>query len=84
MFTVLTEILSDICDIHIPGTSLPLKRICMKCGTGSRGMKDAWNCLLPRFCTLHGMVPSFTIISRLPDPAYWASTEEEKNTDVKA
>ena len=39
-------------------------------------IKEPWNWRLPRFCTLHGIVPSFTMISRLPDPALAASTRD--------
>ena len=62
----------------LPGTSLPLNLICTRWDIASLGIKDAWNCLLPLFCTLHGMVPSLTIISRFPDPALAASTVHEE------
>ena len=62
----------------LPGTSLPLNFIWMKWGSGSFGMNEAWNWRLPRFFTEHGMVPSLTMISKLPDPALAASTGNRK------
>ena len=61
-------------DNTVPGTSLPLNFIWIRWVIASLGINEAWNCRLPRFCTLQGIVPSLTIISRFPDPAWAAST----------
>ena len=62
--------------LGLPLMIRPLNFIWIRCNTGSLGIKEPWNWRLPRFCTLHGIVPSFTMISRLPDPAFAASTRD--------
>lgn len=60
---------------NLPGTGSPLNVISTKCVAASCGTKDAINFWSPRLFTKLVTWPPFTSISRLPDPAFEPSTE---------